>query len=437
MKLSAAEETFGRDAYPNWKILAALAGLAALPYLRALWLPLISDDHLQVLLSRQYGPVSGWPALLADPLYRTRATSLLLTHWTELLAGFSPFAFHLSGIALHVVNTWLVLLLGAWTAVGWRTAAFAAAFFAVYEGHQEAVIWYAALPELLVFTFGLAAFLCWVAWIESECTRTRCLAGALAAFALALFSKESAALVAPLLILPVAYRPARWRKALPAVALFAGVAAAYFGLIYAARSGVQHFQDGAFALDALAARTVAYSAARLLWFWGLLGLAALAIFRERRRVRLLAVAAAWICIAFLPYSFLTYMPFVPSRHTYFASAGLALIVAAGFLALAGRLRGLRWAPAAVAAVVALHNAGYVWTKKQGQYVERAAPIQAVIRAARSGDGPVYVRAFPYPFPAAVAAVMIETGRPADAVRPWSGKSNPPEGLYLDMEARAK
>ncbi len=412
-------------------LVAGLAGLAALPYLRALWLPFISDDHLQVLLSRQYGPISGWPSLLSDPLYRTRATSLLLTHWTELLTGFSPFLFHLSSLALHVVNTWLVLSLGVWTMVGRRTAAFAAAFFAVYEGHQEAVMWYAALPELLVFTFGLSAFLGWVLWIQSDCRRTRWLILALSLYILALFSKESGALVAPLLILPVAFRPALWKKTLPAAALFAALAAASFGAIYGARSGVLHFHDGAFALDAPFARTIVYSGARLLWFWGLLGLAALAMLR--RGLPILALAAAWILIAFLPYSFLTYMPFVPSRHTYFASAGLALMVAAGFLALADRMRGLRWAPATIAAVIVLHNAGYVWTKKQAQYRQRAEPIQAVIRAARSTNGPVYLRDFPYPFPAAVAAVVIEAGKPADAVRQWGGKGILRTGACLDFE----
>jgi hypothetical protein len=35
--------------------------------------------------------------------------------------------------------------------------------------------------------------------------------------------------------------------------------------------------------------------------------------------RLLYGAATWIAITLLPYSFLTYMPQVPSRHVYLAS----------------------------------------------------------------------------------------------------------------------
>ena len=407
-----------RNPYLNGKVFAALAALAALPYLRSLGLPFLSDDHLQVLLSRQYGPVSGWPALMADPLYRSRATSLLITHWTEMLASLSPFVFHLSSLGLHIVNTWLVLMLGSWPAIGWRTAAYGAAFFAVYEGHQEAVIWYAALPELLVFTFVLIAFLCWVAWVESDFKRTRWLVAAFVAFVAGLFSKEPAAAVPALLALPLLSRTVRWRKALPAVSVFAAAALAYFALVYAGRSGNQHFHDGAFALNAPVARTVLYSAARLLWFWGLLAIAALVALRERKHLVTASLAAGWILLAFVPYSFLMYMPFVPSRHTYLASAGLSVIVASGFLAFAESRPRRRSALAAIAAAVILYNAGYVWTKKQRQYLERAAPIQAIVRLARSNSEPIYVRCFPYPFPAAVAAVMVETGRPADAVRPW-------------------
>src|SRR6185369_14900669 len=64
-------------------LVMALSALSTLAYLRSLWLPLISGDYLQVQLGRQYGPVSSWPALAADPLYRSRSTSILLTHWTE------------------------------------------------------------------------------------------------------------------------------------------------------------------------------------------------------------------------------------------------------------------------------------------------------------------------------------------------------------------
>jgi hypothetical protein len=376
--------------------------------------------------------------LTHDALYRSRATSLLITHWTEMVAGLSPLAFHLTSLALHVVNTWLVLMLGSWSLVGWRAGAAAAAFFALYEGHQEAVIWYAALPELLVFTFGMVSFLCWTAWIESGMTRRRWYAASLAAFVIAIYSKESGVLVAGLLALPAVARGIS-RKAVIAAAPFAALSAAYFASIYMARTGHLHFSDGTFTLTAPVVRTVAFSAARLFWFWGLLAIITLAALRTRERLRIVTLALTWIVIAFLPYSFITYMKFVPSRHTYFASAGLSLVVGAAFVAFAEREKARKWVVAAVAAIAILHNAGYVWTRKHRQYLERAAPVEAVVRAARASSGPVLIHCFPFPLSAAVAAVIVTTGRPASDVRMWSGDiSKAPEGvLCLDPRSHRR
>ena len=106
--------------------LAALAGLAILPYIFALRLPFIADDYLQIRLAREYGPVSGWPALAADPLYRCRATSLVLTYWTEHVFGLDPLAYNWSSVLLHVLNTWLVYALGFWRPLGYELAGWAA-----------------------------------------------------------------------------------------------------------------------------------------------------------------------------------------------------------------------------------------------------------------------------------------------------------------------
>jgi hypothetical protein len=57
-------------------IVAAAALLAYLPFVA---LPFISDSYLQVFLGRKYGPVSQWVELAEDVLYRSRATSLVIT----------------------------------------------------------------------------------------------------------------------------------------------------------------------------------------------------------------------------------------------------------------------------------------------------------------------------------------------------------------------
>ncbi len=372
-------------------------------YLPAQFLPFISDDYIQIALAREYGPVSGWAALAADPLYRSRATSLVLTWWTERVFGADPLVFNLSSLLLHILNSWLVLALGFWRVIGWRTAAVAAVFWAVYEGHQEAVIWYAALPEQLVFFFTLSSLLLWLRWLERG-RRGGGWWGSLVCFVLALASKESGVMLAAVLPLTLVFHAERRRAARLAWIPHAALAALYAGLIFAASGQHGHFHDGTFSLQAPFALTITNSIGRMLWFWGLLSLIALAVTKARARWPLAAAAGVWAVMALAPYSFLTYMPRVPSRHTYLASVGLALVVAAAFLTCAGRWR--RWAPAALAAVILLHNWGYLWIRKQAQYVERAEPTEHLVRYARGVPGPIFVECFPYAPEIAVRALEL-------------------------------
>ena len=73
------------------------------------------------------------------------------------LAGLRPWVYHAASLVLHIANTWLLFgLCLSWPRM--RAAAFwAAAFFAVHEGHQEAVMWFSAINELLMFFFGMAS----------------------------------------------------------------------------------------------------------------------------------------------------------------------------------------------------------------------------------------------------------------------------------------
>src|SRR6516165_9338049 len=57
--------------------------------------------------------------------------------------------------------------IGVLAPIGWRISAIAACIFAVSQRHREAVMWYAALPELMVFFFVLLSLLCWVRWLQS------------------------------------------------------------------------------------------------------------------------------------------------------------------------------------------------------------------------------------------------------------------------------
>ncbi len=409
-------------------ILAALAVLACLPYLPALTLTFISDDYLQIDLARNYGPVSGWGALAADPLYRARATSLILTYWTERAFGFWPLPFLLSSLLLHVVNTCMLYALSRKLGLAVAPAALAAGFFAVQEGHQEAVMWYAAVHELLVFFFAAATLLAWLRFCDSS--RRRDYAVAFACFLLALLSKESAVAIVPLLVL-LAPEPRRaWKAALP----FAVTAVGYFGLAWAGRGSHQHFGDGTFALTAPFWITLWNSTGRLLWIWGALALAALAVWHDRAWTRTLKIAAAWVVICLLPYSFLTYMPRIPSRHTYLATAGLAWVVACGFMVFRQRFQSMRWPVYALGTVIVLHNCGYIWFWKQAQYEERAEPTEALVELARAGE-PVRIECFPYNEGAARLAVEMRLGEAAPPII-WASTSPSFSRACLAIERQA-
>lgn len=375
--------------------LLAVTLIATAMYARSLQLPLISDDYLQVTLSRKYGPVEGWPALAGDALYRCRATSLILTHWTERLFGIEPWVLGLSSLAIHILNAFLVFASGIWRPVGWRLSAVAACYFAACLHHHEAVVWYAALPELLVFFFGMASFVFWVQWVQTG--RRAAWAGSMVLFMLALLSKESAAVIPALFGLALLVEDRGWSRRWWSIVPAMIISAAYFGLAYFARDTHQHFNDGTFALEAPFLTTMARSMFRLFWVWGGISLIALAIWRAKHRLPLVITGLAWMTLTLLPYSFLTYMPRVPSRHTYLAAFGLSLIVGAAFLELWRRMsaRRLYWVPAAVGVVFLIHEAAYFSVFKYGQFRLRAQPTEMLSDILASPRRSVYIKCFPF------------------------------------------
>ena len=400
---------------PFWrthgKVLSLLAALAVLAYLPLLSQPLLQDDYPNIEQARLYGPVSGWPAMLSDFQFRYRATSWVLTYWIERLFGVAPLAFYLVSIALHIGNTWLVYALGSWKVIGWPVSTGAAGFFAVYEGHQEAVMWYSASNELLLFLFGGLTLLFWVRFAEQQ-GNISCYLASLFCFVLALLSKESAVVIVPLLCLPLLNSPVdyrRWVWLLPFVALTLGE----MGLIFSGLSESFRASDGSFSLDAPFWITLPTSLARLLWPWGLIALVATRLCRGREYGRLHLISFFWMGIALLPYSFLTYMRFVPSRQTYLASLGLAWIVGSGFLAFHAKVAPTHRKAVLATALLALSfNAGLLWTQKRRQFLERAAPTEALLALAQNAEGNIYVRCYPDARIVAEAAVRLRTEKPA-------------------------
>jgi hypothetical protein len=370
-----------------------------LAYAPALNLPLIEDDYPNIAQAQVFG---GYVAPLANPIFRLRTTSYWAMLWLWRTFHLTPLPYHAVSLILHISNTWLIYFAClAWPRT--RSAAlWAAGFFAVHEGHQEAVMWFSSINELLQFLFGGLALLCWMRgrWWN---------AAGVACFALALISKESAVIFLALFLLAA---PGKWRWIPP----YAAVAALALASIAASSAYSFRFSDGSFSLHAPFWITWPRGFARVLWIWGFLAAAVIAFRWQDRKLRTAAfLALAWMGIALTPYSFLTYSTQIPSRQTYLASAGLAVLVGLALARLYDEGGTPRRLAAALAVIALIHNVGYLWTKKRAQFLERAQPTEQLIQLAKEKGGPIWVQCFPRPLPIAQEALHLGAGLPPDDV----------------------
>ncbi|HTD44386.1 MAG TPA: hypothetical protein VK687_09410 [Bryobacteraceae bacterium] len=402
--------------------LLCLGLLCVVAYAPALNIPLLEDDYPNISLARVYGPPSGLSSLFHDGVSRSRATSYWVFFAVWRVANLNPVAYHAVSLLLHIVNTWLVF----WIAMAWppmRPAAlWAAAFFAVHEGHQEAVMWFSAINELLMFAFGAAALLCWMVARRRERGGWLQVAG-IVLFALALLSKESAVIFLPLFLLTEPVK--EWRRTLPRLIPYAVLAAIAVASVVSTCAYSFRFSDGSFSLHAPFWITWPHSYFRLLWIWGFI--AGAVLLWRKQRVSLLP-PLVWIGVALVPYSFLTYSTEIPSRQVYLASVGLALLFGLAVAQMPRR----SWV-AAVIALMLIHNVGYLWVKKRGQFLERAAPTQQLIELARRTDGLIRVRCFPRSMSIAEEAVRLAIAPPEKVL--WSETSGHPPAAEFCYQGR--
>jgi hypothetical protein len=397
-----------------------LAAAALLAYAPSLTIGLIADDYPNTSQALTYGAPYGASTLLHDAQFRMRATSYWAMYGLWRVAGLTPAVYHAASLLLHVANTWLVFFVAsAWPRM--RPAAFwAAAFFAVHEGHQEAVMWFSAINELLMFFFGLASLWCWRSTANGEKPAWLKETAGVVLFGFALLSKETAIFLLPLFLLVV--EPEGWRRRLSHLAPHAVLALLGVASIAQSRSNSFRFTDGSFSLHAPFWLTWPHSFARLLWIWGWPAILILFVFGDARLRRSGRSALAWIGVALVPYSFLTYSTQIPSRQVYLASAGLAWLVGLAITQCEGRRVAV-----AVLALMLLHNTLYLWTRKRAQFVERAAPTDQLVEFARRTQGAIWMDCFPLPGIVAEEALRLGAGRsPSDLV--WSA------GVARDREA---
>jgi tetratricopeptide (TPR) repeat protein len=352
----------------------------AVPYGPGLFHGFVYDDHLSIAENpflADFGNLFRAAGLrtLRDPTLSDSGRPLvILTYFGDrLLWGLEPFGFHLTNLALHLANAFLLLLLlgrllagtGAPRSPGAFVPFAAALLFGLHPALMEAVQIPAFREDPLGLLFTLLFLLL---------SLVRGAAGwfALPVLALGLLAKESAA-AAPLLLALVwicfpAARPGGVSGELRLLAAL--VVAGAFALMWASVGTLQALDTdwnglslrypfnvltapwlfaralrvlGALdplTADHLAGPVLGAADPRFVAGVGAVGLVLALIAALRRRAPAAALGCGWLLIGFLPVSNLVplHNPFA-ERYLYVPAAGFSMLVAAGLSALRGpRLR---------------------------------------------------------------------------------------------------
>jgi tetratricopeptide (TPR) repeat protein len=190
-----------------WPYLVLFA-LATGVYLNALGNGFVSDDNYQLLhnplvrdwsrLPDIFGHGVWWGFAQGSAANYYRPVQMLVYLGIHSVFGFNAAMFHLLMVLIHAANTLLVFRIARRLLKTRDGALAAAALFAVHPIHDEAVVWIAALPDLLLTLIVLSAFLLFLRW---NATPRGCRIAVLAGlFLVALLTKETGIMLLPLLV---------------------------------------------------------------------------------------------------------------------------------------------------------------------------------------------------------------------------------------------
>ena len=226
--------------------LLVVAGAAGFVYAATLTYDFVWDDPLLIRARLHLYNLPRLPELLLSDFFGdAREPSfffrplVILSFFLDLKTwGLYPTGFHLTNVLAHVVVAVGVARLTLRVTASEVAAAAAGLLFAAHPVHTESVAFISGRTDVLATLFALATVLAYAGWRESG--QWHRAAGSLAAFALALGAKESAAIV-PLLLVAydaIVLRDLRTRAALARAvvryAAYAPVLAAYLAVRRAA-----------------------------------------------------------------------------------------------------------------------------------------------------------------------------------------------------------
>ena len=401
-------------AYPTYfAALASIVAVCIVSYLPAIDNFFISDDFalFVVIEAAQNNP--RWFFESTTEFFRLMSFVYFgACYW---LFGLSPQPYYWAGIALHAVVSIMVFFLVRDLTGSSRGAWAAGLFFAAYERHQEAIMWISAANETILTLNCMAFLLLWRRAAERKSAVYFVLAHLM--LALALLSKESAVVLVPLAVIQLLLAGHSVRTVLQKSIGLVGMASAFVLIWFAVAQRNAFLTLGYYALGWQFVSVYSRSLLRLLLQLAPLT-AALGIIRYRQihpvasstvKPKPMQEGPSWknaaiffsafLLLTIVPYSFLTYLNHIPSRHTYLPSIGLAGLLGIVFAALYGSVR-TEWSRRICVLsllVIVTGNIGYIWLKKEPQYQQRAAPTRELIdilNASNKPRLPMYVCKFP-------------------------------------------
>jgi hypothetical protein len=342
---------------PSFPIAAgavALAVIVAIVYRDVSRIYYFNDDFQWLQGARTFTPVK----LLHIEQYNHFYRPVIEVYFFigRRLFGCDPLSFHIASVVVHAINSALLFCFARALTKNAPVAGMAALLFAVHPGYVQAIVWVAAITDLLPATWYLLALWMYVRYLEGG---GRVFYGiSLAAFATCLFTHESSATLLPMLIaleVLITMVGVDGRFHLTSLttlarrfAPFVVILAVYLGIEYDVNSRSYLITEGHYqlgwhavphALDYvislfmgphnIVARVFAAAAVATLLLFG------------TARVRFLVV---WILLTVAPTSFFTWDN--SSRYLYIPAAGFAMLLAEGLFGLRQLLRSRLSPPAA-------------------------------------------------------------------------------------------
>lgn len=144
--------------------LNAVLLLAAFAWHYALRCGYISDDHSTVMQRKDIIPDAEKSPVKETYWVKVFNDGAVMYYLTRLFWKLGlqkvPFAWHLFSLGLHVLNCWLLYIF-LFPFFGYETTLCAIAFWAVNPMLNQNVVWISGRPYVIAFTLALVALICW------------------------------------------------------------------------------------------------------------------------------------------------------------------------------------------------------------------------------------------------------------------------------------